>query len=260
MVASYDGRPDHRGNAAGHQGDAPPSGALGREGLRPGRRRGRQRGRSQTDHRGHRLEANPGQQGGEGLAENRKAQGLPKAPIVRQHVPQQAAQPAVKSWPPIGLFDPDPRMIDQVHVVHPGRARGHAGEAGQAAVDVLDHLPGCRPLALQHVLDQINAPARAIELVAQQHIGRAGRGTESAMHASYVESSPTRRPGNRLAGRAKRWSASAYEPAHILPGLRTALGSKLALTRFVNAAIAASCGSNTSVAARKAAGARISVA
>src|SRR5439155_24607735 len=49
-------------------------------------------------------------------------------------------------------------------------------------------------------------------------------------------------------------------PAYIRPGLRMPLGSKPSLTRFVNAASAASCGSNTSTAARKAAGARTSVA
>ncbi len=35
----------------------------------------------------------------------------------------------------------------------------------------------------QHVLDQVDAPARAIELVAEQHEGRTGRGAEAAMHA-----------------------------------------------------------------------------
>ena len=39
------------------------------------------------------------------------------------------------------------------------------------------------PVVLQHVLDQIDAAARGIELVAEQHIGRAGRGAEAAMHA-----------------------------------------------------------------------------
>ena len=74
-------------------------------------------------------------------------------------------------------------MVDQVHVVHPGRAGGHAGEAREAAVDVLDDLGGRGPVVLQHVLDQVDAAARGIELVAEQHIGRAGRGAEAAMHA-----------------------------------------------------------------------------
>ena len=36
---------------------------------------------------------------------------------------------------------------------------------------------------LQHVLDQIDAPARAVEFVAERHIGGTGGGAEAAMHA-----------------------------------------------------------------------------
>ena len=45
------------------------------------------------------------------------------------------------------------------------------------------HLLGGRPAGLQHVLDQVDAPARAVEFVAQQQEGRTGRGAEAAMHA-----------------------------------------------------------------------------
>ena len=38
-----------------------------------------------------------------------------------------------------------------------------------------------RPVVLQHVLDQVDAPARAVELVAIEHIGRTGRGAKAAM-------------------------------------------------------------------------------
>ena len=48
---------------------------------------------------------------------------------------------------------------------------------------MLDHLRRRRPVVLQHVLDEIDAASRAVELVAEQHIGRAGRGAEAAMHA-----------------------------------------------------------------------------
>jgi hypothetical protein len=48
---------------------------------------------------------------------------------------------------------------------------------------MLDHFGGRRPVVLQHLLDQVDAAARRIELVAEQHIGRAGRGAEAAMHA-----------------------------------------------------------------------------
>src|SRR3546814_16285640 len=67
------------------------------------------------------------------------------------------------------------RMIDEMHGVHAGRAGRHAREARKAPVDVLDDLGGRRALLLQHVLDQVNAAARAIEFVAEKdiEIGRA---------------------------------------------------------------------------------------
>jgi hypothetical protein len=74
-------------------------------------------------------------------------------------------------------------MVDEVHVVHARGAGGHAREAGEAAVDVLDHLRCRRAAVLEHVLDEVDAPARAVELVAQKKIGRAGRRAEPAMNA-----------------------------------------------------------------------------
>jgi hypothetical protein len=74
-------------------------------------------------------------------------------------------------------------MVDKMHVVHAGGAGGHAGEAGQAAVDVLDHLFVRRPVVLQHVLDEVDPAARRVELIAERHIGRAGRRAEAAVHA-----------------------------------------------------------------------------
>ena len=40
-----------------------------------------------------------------------------------------------------------------------------------------------RAAVLQHVLDEIDAPTRRIQFVAERHIGRAGRRAEAAMHA-----------------------------------------------------------------------------
>ena len=45
------------------------------------------------------------------------------------------------------------------------------------------HLLGRGAAGLQHVLDQVDAAARAVEFVAEQQEGRAGRGAEAAMHA-----------------------------------------------------------------------------
>ena len=53
----------------------------------------------------------------------------------------------------------------------------------QATVDMPDFGLGRRAIALQHRLDEVDAPARAVALVAQQHEGRAGRRAEAAMHA-----------------------------------------------------------------------------
>ena len=61
----------------------------------------------------------------------------------------------------------------------PRRAGRHARQARQAAVDVANRALGRRLAALEHLLDQVDAPARAVELVAEQDIGRAGGGTES---------------------------------------------------------------------------------
>src|SRR5918993_993111 len=83
--------------------------------------------------------------------------------------------------PHVGRLDVASRMIDEVHVVDARRAGRHAREAGQAAVDMLHDLRSRGLSALQHVLDEVDAPARAVELVAEQQIGRAGRGTESAV-------------------------------------------------------------------------------
>jgi hypothetical protein len=42
---------------------------------------------------------------------------------------------------------------------------------------------GHRRAALEHSLDQVDAAARRIELIAEQDIGGAGRGAEAAMDA-----------------------------------------------------------------------------
>ena len=92
-------------------------------------------------------------------------------------------------------------MVDQMHVVDARRAGRHAGEAGQAAVDMGDDLLVGRPAVLQHVLDQVDAAARAVELVAERHIGRTGRGAEAAMHAFAQDASRTPRHADRRAVR-----------------------------------------------------------
>ena len=100
-----------------------------------------------------------------------------------QHEGQHAPQRPVGRRAAIGLLDIAAGVIDQVHVVHAGGARRHAGQAREAAVDVLDRAGIGRAVVFQHVLDQVDAAARAVELVTKQLEGRARRRAETAMDA-----------------------------------------------------------------------------
>ena len=106
-----------------------------------------------------------------------------EAPWIGHQPGQHRAQQAVSERPAIGVLDMGAGVIDEVHVVDAGRARRHAGKARQAAVDMPRHLCRRRPVLLQHLLDQVNATARRIELVAIEQVSRTGRGAETAMHA-----------------------------------------------------------------------------
>ena len=85
--------------------------------------------------------------------------------------------------PAEGALDMGAGVVDQMHVMHARRAGRHAGQARQAAVDMLDDLVVRRPAALQHLLDQVDASPRAVEFIAQHLVGGAGRRAEAAMHA-----------------------------------------------------------------------------
>jgi len=97
---------------------------------------------------------------------------------------QQGARHSLPETALARLLDVGAGVVDEVHVVDAARARGHAGEAGEAAVDVVLHLGTCRALVLEHLLHQVDAAARAVALVAQQHVGGAGGGAEAAVHTA----------------------------------------------------------------------------
>src|SRR5215217_8820622 len=134
-----------------------------------------------------------------------------------------------------------PAVIDQVHVIDARRAGRHAAEARQATIDVLDLRRRGRAIALQHRLDEVDAPARAVALVAQQHVGRAGRGAEAAMHALAQDVLAAR--GLGIVELGQREVGLHRQP--IRPGLKRPLGSKLSFTREASAASAVGCGWNT---------------
>ena len=154
----------------------------------PGLIEGRARGslhRRQVDHRLQAVaeERQRADHALEGLGQHRRAQGEAEAVRIRQHAGENPAQEPIVPGPGIGGLDIGAGMIDQMHVMHAGRTGGHAGQAREAAVDMLDHLRRGGLPALQHVLHQVDAPARGIELVAEQQIGRAGGRAEAAMDA-----------------------------------------------------------------------------
>ena len=103
---------------------------------------------------------------------------------------------------------------------------------------MLDHLRGRRAVLFQHLLDQVDPPARAIELVAEQHIGRTGRGAEAAMHAGAQDLVGFGDIGVGELGE-REFGFHVAVLRSIRPRLRMILGSKLWRTRSLKAASAA---------------------
>ncbi|MFK4510541.1 hypothetical protein ABIF81_005719 [Bradyrhizobium daqingense] len=185
-----DARRQHLLGAALQQRDPAPPLAERREHAAGS---GAPRGQPVRRQRQHRLDTldQPGrgggarrrQEDGERTSQPRQPHARAKTPGVRQDKGQHLAQQPLGERPLIALFNPNPGLVDEVHVVHPRRASRHAGQARQAAVDMLDHLGRRRLVLLQHLLDQIDAAAWTIELVAEQDIGRTSRRAEAAMDA-----------------------------------------------------------------------------
>src|SRR3954469_4572309 len=124
---------------------------------------------------------------------------------------------------------------------------------------MLDHFARRRAVLLQHLLDEGDAPARTIEFIAEQHIGRTGRGAEAAMHAGAQDLVGFRDIGIGQLGERK-FGFHVADVRAIRPRLRMILGSKLCRTRWPRAATPPACGWNTSTFRLTSSGARISVA
>ena len=63
-------------------------------------------------------------------------------------------------------FDMVSRPIDKMHIVDARRARCHASEAGKTAVDMFHGQRIGGPVVFEHVLNEVDSSARAIEFVA----------------------------------------------------------------------------------------------
>src|SRR3954451_4121018 len=122
-----------------------------------------------------------------------------------------------------------------MHIVHAGRTRRHAGKAGETPVDVLDYFGGWLPVLLQHLLDEINPAARAIQFIPKQYIGRTGRRAKSAMHTGTQNLVGFRNIGIGELSQAE-FGLHATESRFIRPRFKMRFGSKLARTRSLRAA------------------------
>ena len=119
----------------------------------------------------------------ERLHQRTQTQGDPKQHAMRHQCREQRAQGPIPKRSAVMLLDISPTFVDDPPVAHTRGTMRFAREAGQAAIEVLDHLRRGLRRGLEHSLDQIDAPARAVELIAEQDVGRAGRRTKPAVHA-----------------------------------------------------------------------------
>ena len=105
-----------------------------------------------------------------------------KQRAMTQALAQQPAPYAFAGRPPHSLVDQPAPDLDQPAVAHAGGTHGFAVAAGQATVQMQLRLGG-NVRSFEQLLDQINAPARTVELVAQQLVSRTRRRAETAMNA-----------------------------------------------------------------------------
>ncbi len=208
--------------ATRHQRHPHPPRAHGREHLRviiPADRRNCLR-----RHRQHRPQARIRHKPRERPPHLRRQQRQPEPRGIGDHPRQHRPQQPVHQRPPVRPLDIGPRLVHQMHVMHARRTGRHAGKATQAPVDVLHRPRVRRPALLQHVLDQVDAPARAVQLIAQHLIGRASRRAEPAMHAGPQH---LVRPGDpgvlQLLGGEGRLHQAAAPPFRIPRGSNRAL-------------------------------------
>jgi hypothetical protein len=80
-------------------------------------------------------------------------------------------------------FDLCASSFDQFSVIDTGRARGHAGHAAEAGVDMADPLRIYRGVAFAGKFHQVDAAARRVHLFVPEHVSGADGQAEAAVHA-----------------------------------------------------------------------------
>ena len=118
-------------------------------------------------------------------------------PALQRHQRRERAHPAgvgeqLEDHPPVRALGAGARavaldlrahLLDQPVVLDARRARGHAGHAAEAVVEVLGHLRGDLGALLVADAHQHDPPARRVVLVLEHLVARARRQAEAAVHA-----------------------------------------------------------------------------
>ena len=149
---------------------------------------GRQRRLHTAGQQQHAPRVKPIRHDASGLCRGQDAQHPPQRHSRRE---QGAGEPSRKQSPgharergPRQLFVHQlPSGIEHAAVLHARRTGRLAGAAGQTAIQVQPR-PGGGAIALEHLFDEIQPATRAIELIAQDLVGRAGRRTEATVHTA----------------------------------------------------------------------------
>ena len=135
--------------------------------------------RARRVRRGHRRRQVPRQQR---ARDARHIQQRAHPAGVRHDLAQQVALEERGRGAGHALFGDRAPDVQQSSVLHARRTGSLAGAAGQTAVQVQLRArgDGC---TLQQLLHQVDAAARAVELIPEQLVGGTGRETETAVHA-----------------------------------------------------------------------------
>lgn len=137
-------------------------------------------GRQQRQH----LRQSARQQPRERASDARQFERHAQAPWVGQHRDDRRAQQALGQRPSKMRFDIGTAAVDEAAILDARRAGGLAGQTGQATIDMRDGLGVRCAAALQHGTHQIDATARRVVLVTEQHISRTGLRTEAMAHTA----------------------------------------------------------------------------
>ena len=159
--------------------DAPALGALGRREL--GQRHALRARRREL---AHRLQAREAPEEARRGAGQRGEGGDPLHPLgVGEEREDRLAAQALAARARPAALDLPARVLDELVVLHARRARGHARHAAQAVVPRVDLREGHGPVLLVAGAHEHDAPARGVHLLAPQHVRRARRQAEAAVHA-----------------------------------------------------------------------------